>query len=221
MADNSALSQKQLLAAEFSDACHRIFEAYLAGINGLDSSLSELHLQQKYKLALHSYWGNRGYSIEDVKLEPVWHELEAGDGVPQRRIFETTMGELEKNLTHPGPFFRLLGRMAITFLYAAWEDRFRKRFAHELGYTDKDHFKDDLFGDLGYLRNAAVHNHGFATEDVEKKTRTAALRWFREGQEMLFSTERIDTIMCEVRRFCRDFESGKIAWVQPQTKKRG
>lgn len=218
MADLEPLPTRSALATEFVGTCRRIFEAYLAGVNGLEASLRELKVEQQYKLAWHSYLGNHGYSIDDVRQEPVRHELEAGGGEPQRPLAETTFGEFEKNLTHPGPYFRLLGRMAITFLYAAWEDRFRAQFAVELGYTKKDDFKYDLFGDLGYLRNAAVHNHGRASSDVANKTKTPTLRWFHEDQEMLFSTERIDVIIGEIQKFCDNFANGTIQWVQPQPK---
>lgn len=221
MTELASLDQRMRLAAEFSDACHGIFAAYLAGVNGLEASLRELVIGQQQKLAIHGRCGNHRYTIEDVRREPVRHELEAGEGNPQQLIFETTIGEFEKNIAHAGPYFRLLGRMAITFRYAAWEDRFRVRFARELGYANKHDFEHDLFGDLGYLRNAAVHNHGRASKDVECKTKTVALRWFREGQEMLLSVERIDVIMGEIRFFCAAFETGQIQWVEPRKKQKG
>ena len=197
----SSREERLKLAEEFSEECHDMFGAYLASIAAMDLANKEVVLIQKRKLAQYRYLGLRAV-FEEVKQEPVNHLLERTGSDPQRSMFETTIGALEQNTAHEGPFYKLLGRMAVTFLYAIWQDRFRQRFADCAGLPSKEDFTHDLFGDLGKIRNHCVHGHGVASKQLEK---LKVFPWFRDGDEIVISVERVDCFMLKIRKFCAEF----------------
>lgn len=195
--------ERYALAIAFMGECYDMFDAYLNSISGLRLVGQNIEEFQKTALQHLQETDPEKASIDFLDAQPVEHRLEAASHDPERAVFSTTQGELKANTRPFGPFERLLGRMVVTFLYAAWEDRYREKFAKLLGLKTKSELKDDLFGDLGYLRNAAVHNHGIATSAVANKTRL--LRWYKQGQEIVISVEHADTILDEMDHFCARF----------------
>ena len=92
---------------------------------------------------------------------------------------------------------QFLGWMLITFLYGSWEDKYREKLAIKLG-CEKRHLQDDLFGDLGQLRNAIVHNNGVATREVEN---AKILKWFRRGDSIFISYDHADFLLDRIDTF--------------------
>ncbi len=54
----------------------------------------------------------------------------------------------------------IIGRMLLASIYNLWEDHYRPEFADQLGFKEKKEIKSDLFGEIGIIRNAIVHNQG-------------------------------------------------------------
>jgi hypothetical protein len=127
--------------------------------------------------------------------QPMSHEFEGNHRSPQKLLHRATQGEFKQRTTNDGLDARLLGYMAITLLYSSWEDMFREKLALALGRPDKNALKADLFGDLGGLRHAIVHNLGVATERVEA---AKVLRWFHRGQTIFISAEHVDYLFDQI-----------------------
>jgi hypothetical protein len=191
------------LSNEFMDACFNIFNAHLAAVHGLYEVRSHLCEFQEKLIAEIKSTNPEHATIEFLDTQTVEHRLEADEREPEQWLFSTTQGELKTNTAPFGPFERFLGRMAVTFLYATWEDRFRGKFAALLGFKEPSELKNDLFGDLGRLRNACIHNHGIATREVANKSRI--LQWYKEGQEILISTQHVHILIKEIDHFCTRF----------------
>jgi len=126
-----------------------------------------------------------------LDAQPYSHGFEAGNDLPAEIIHVTTRGEFKSRSAETGRIQQLLGFMMITFLFSAWEDRYRARFAQLLGYSKKEELLSDVFGDIRHLRNAIVHNHGRVTEEVTKgKTFQIA----PEGSPVFVSRETVHRI---------------------------
>jgi hypothetical protein len=195
--------ERYQLSIDFMNACYKVFDVHLTAVSGLHGMGIRLSEFQDKLVAKMKTTDPQLASIEFLDTQTVDHKLEAGDGEQERLLFRTTQGEMKINTAPFGPFERFLGRMAVTFLYATWEDRFRGKFATLIGFSEKSELKDDLFGDLGLLRNACVHNHGIATTKVAEKSKI--LRWYKEGQEIVISIQHVDTLVDEIDHFCARF----------------
>lgn len=146
--------------------------------------------------------------------ESLSHEFSAEQHGPQKLLHRTTQGEFKRRTTSGGLDARLLGYMMVALLYGSWEDKCREKFALALGHSKKSDLQADVFGDLCKLRNAIVHNHGIATQDVES---AKVLRWFRRGDSMFISHEHVDRLFDHldacITQLCGISAQGGGSWV--------
>ncbi|MGA5538617.1 hypothetical protein [Mycolicibacterium nivoides] len=80
-----------------------------------------------------------------------------------------------------------------TFIYALWEESYRRRLAAAHG-SDSDgapwtrfDIRSPLFGDIRNIRNDVVHKHGV----VDASSANGLLTWFTDGQKIEISVEQM------------------------------
>lgn len=66
-----------------------------------------------------------------------------------------------------GKYQKISGGLVLVMFYQLWEDKYRKLIADNLA-VEKNDLKNDLFGELRYLRQSIVHNHFAGISDLKK-----------------------------------------------------
>lgn len=179
-------------AEEFMKYSYDILGAYLDALAGISHLREDVIRFQKAKISDLKISNPENASETFMDQQPLSHELEPYSRDTQKLLHRSTQGDFKQRSSSDGLDARLLGYMAITLLYGAWEDVYRERLAIAVGHATKNDLTDDLFGDLGNLRHAIVHNHGLATLKVEN---SKILRWFNRGQTILISSVHIDVLI--------------------------
>ena len=142
-------------------------------------------------------------NVEFFDRMTVAHIFAADATRPDEPVHYGTQGDFKRRTADDGRDALLIGNMFITFLYGAWEEKYRALFAAAMGLPSKNDLKSDVFGDLGQMRHAAVHNNMIATQKVED---AKILRMFDRGEAMLLPAEAVIKIFgyidSEVTRWC-------------------
>ena len=110
-------------------------------------------------------------------------------------------GDVKKRTQRNGHNYLLLGNQCVVSVYSYWEEYLRIEIGIALGKlrngarnseTTKrilnQHVKVDLWGDLRYLRNSIVHNHGIANSDLSK---CKVIRWFKPGERIVLDYDKM------------------------------
>lgn len=63
----------------------------------------------------------------------------------------------------------LAGQHLLVLIYAVWEHEYRGRVAAALGLNTANDLKIPIMGDLRFIRNDVLHNHGVLSEECEGK----------------------------------------------------
>jgi len=196
-----AMEQKRVdpklipVAANFISHCYDILGAYLDAIAGVEKLRGELVAHQNGIIERCKV------SEEFMDQQSAEHQFGADNNDPGKFLHRRTQGEFKQHTSPTGFDGRLLGYMAITLLYSSWEEEFRQKLALALGHPKKDDLKHDLFGDLGKLRNAILHNNGIATAKVGN---AKILRWFREGEQIFISNTNVDDLFTHIDSFLEE-----------------
>jgi len=183
------------IAEEFMRYSYDLLGAYLDALAGIRRVRAELIRYQNDTITRLKQSDPDKASEEFMDQQPMSHEFGADHRGTPKLLHRTTQGEFKQRTTSTGLDTRLLGYMAITLLYGSWEDMFREKLAFAIGHPHKNDLKADLFGDLGSLRHAIIHNHGVATERVEA---AKDLRWFCRGQTIFLSAEHVDQLFDQI-----------------------
>ena len=124
---------------------------------------------------------------------------------------QATQGEVKTRNSPGGSNYTTLGQLCLVALYDYWNDHLRREYVVAKGRLDaneqapeliqqqlREHASHDLWGDLGTLRNAIVHNHGIATSKV---ARCKLICWFQRGDLIDISPSRMNAILLGVSLF--------------------
>ena len=134
--------------------------------------------------------------------------------------------DLEEELGIGGRVAQLAYKGWVTEVYGFWEDHTRRKprqdaeESGEIGWID---LRNDIMGDLGYIRQDMVHNHGRASQ--ANIGRCKVLKWFQPGQEMEMNIRHVMEFMhrmgCwRVNMAVLDRQNNKVAnWLVPEDKK--
>lgn len=98
--------------------------------------------------------------------------------------YKRTFGELIKASAKDGRNSVELRQSTLVFLYALWEDKFRKIIADEC-QREKNDIESDVFADINRYRQAIVHAGN------ELRSNPKVLVFFRKGDEVLFSEDQM------------------------------
>jgi hypothetical protein len=102
-----------------------------------------------------------------------------------------------------GDNYMLVGNLCLVAIYQLWEDQYRALLAKSLGKAKNDLVSPAL-GDVRKFRQAIIHNHAVATEEVE---RAEIFRWFRRGETINLDEDRFDEVAGRVRDYLRSLTS--------------
>ncbi len=86
-----------------------------------------------------------------------------------------------KGLSNEGPISQIVAHGILNWIYAAWNDKYRKLIALELGVDNKS-VMCDVMGDIRLIRNAISHDFGSIEFDIKK---LKELNWFSNGRIVL------------------------------------
>lgn len=142
--------------------------------------------------------------------QPLDHRFEGDQRRPEELLHRSTQGEFKRRTAPGGLDARFLSQMLVSLLYGAWEDVYRKRVASCLRHSKKNALGSDLFQDINKLRQAILHHHGKATEEVE---RANIIRWFRRGDDIFISPERARQLLDEIDHYVT-----QLCGIQPNEK---
>ncbi|MCW3170665.1 hypothetical protein OMO38_19215 [Chryseobacterium sp. 09-1422] len=134
--------------------------------NEIEIFKTEIH--NIYKAYRFSHFGlyNLRSVFNDYKKK---NKIENFKIVDQECNIEIKFSELDMEEAKEHGFYQMImAGNTIVMIYNLWEDNYRTIFAKCLGYTNKTDLKNNLFGDLGKIRNAIVHNHYKRTSDIDK-----------------------------------------------------
>jgi len=170
-----------------------LLAAYLDAVAGISRIREQVIQHQNDKIAILKETEPAKATEEFMDEQPVSHELEEqGESKPRRLLHRATQRDFKRRTSPNGADTQFLGWMVITLLYGSWEDHYREKLAMILGLKGKRELQHDLFGDLGQLRHAILHNNGVATRDVEK---AKILKWFRRGEKIFISYDHADFLL--------------------------
>jgi len=88
---------------------------------------------------------------------------------------------LIKGMKVDGPISQVIAHGILSWIYFAWENRFRKNIANELS-VQKDDVMSDLMGDIKLLRDKIAHNFAFLDKDLKK---LKVINWLKPGHIIL------------------------------------
>jgi hypothetical protein len=171
---------------------HELLTSYLDALAGLAAVRREVIAWQERLIEKLKFDEPEKASIEYLdSASGVQHQLEGEGTSPPSWLAQMTYGEFKARTTNTGKDAVALGHMLIALLYGAWEDNYRAQISAALRLKSKNGIQHDLFGDLGALRHAVLHNRGIATSKVEQ---AKILKWFRRQQVIFISAERADAL---------------------------
>lgn len=99
-------------------------------------------------------------------------------------------GDVKKRTKENGRNYLLLGSQCVVAMYAYWEGYLRKEIANAMNKKPEE-IKNDVWGDIRFLRNAIVHNNGVATSDMKG---CKILKWFKTGEKIELDYEKMRAI---------------------------
>ncbi len=186
------------VADEFVGVVDTCFGLYLDCIEGFKKNCDFMLKAQAS--SLNSLSGSAIKSIAD--LDRVGFFIGKGEPTdPSNVVYHRcTQGEFKERNTPGGKNDSFIGRYCIVLLYEYWESEYRNRFANVLSVPRED-LRNDLFGDLRYLRHAIIHNRGCASKDCESLKVIAAIR---EGTAISVTTEDLFHITRAIKAYVDD-----------------
>ena len=103
---------------------------------------------------------------------------------PTLRALPALAGEpLFRRSAPDGPMEQTLMKAWLIGVYGLWESPCRNQLEHEIkDVPGSIRPRQQVLGELGYIRNDLVHNNGIAKRRGAARCET--LRWFREGEHM-------------------------------------
>ncbi len=132
----------------------------------IENYKSEIH--DIYKAYRFSHFGlyNLKNTFNDYKKT---NNIENFKIVDEECDIEINFTELDMEEAKEHGFYQtIIAGSTIVMIYNLWEDNYRGIFAKCLGYQNKNDLKNSLFGDLGKIRNAIIHNNYERTSDIDK-----------------------------------------------------
>ncbi len=191
------------IGKEFMFYVYDMVASYLDTKAGLQRVCDEVVRFQRVKIEEIKATQPERANVEFFDEMTLTHLFAADATRPDEPVHFGTQGDIKRR-TADGRDAMLIGNMFITFLYGAWEEKYRGLLATAMGLSNKSELKSDVFGDLGQMRHAAVHNNMIATQKVED---AKVLRMFDRGEAMLLPAEAVIKIFghidAEITRWCK------------------
>ena len=180
------------IQAEIFQRAGEIFALYFDSLAGYDKLTKDM-VGWKHDVA-RNLKEQFGTEID----EKTWEQIEPLRSNPPHGKwsrfpeFAKSLTDYRLRLVPEGRNAALIGNYLLIALYQFWEDSWRSRIA-AVFKCEKNEVKSDFWGDLRLMRQCLIHAGGVADSDVEKKT--VLLRWFKRGEPILISPEKVEVII--------------------------
>lgn len=136
---------------------------------------------------------HNAYSLANRSLEVLAEQIQFADGYSDNenyKILDDESGQvisaipnfhIIKGLKRDGPISQVIAHGMLSWVYFAWENRFRPMIAKELGVSNNK-VMSPLMGDIRILRHKIAHNLGFLDKDIKK---LKVINWLGQGHIIL------------------------------------
>ena len=133
-----------------------------------------------------------------AKLVFVGTQYPDGEQSPGKSaIAQTKQGNLLDALAPGGAFEQAHAAAFAVFVYALWEENYRKRIGNAFGVS-KDAIKCDLMGEIRHVRNWIVHDNSVAPHDWQVKCPMLAQLWEFEPGELVITEKMLHSLMEQI-----------------------
>src|SRR6266404_3466242 len=190
------------LSDEFTQLWTRLQAFYLDAAAGF--ALVRDHVEAEQRRARSYVQGSELDSEEFQNALSFTYSGIFTDGFVTSGIHRAAKGEVKARNAADGINFTTLGQLCLISFYDYWNDYLRREYVVAKGYLDRTEQSDrvvreclrkyarnDLWGDLYYLRTSIVHNRGVAISDVAK---CKIIKWFAPGDAITITPERMRAI---------------------------
>jgi hypothetical protein len=174
---------------EFTDIIDKIYGVYLDSKTGFVQNKVLIEKTQKETIrkgqATQKYLDScfMIYGIGDPNIKTSY---------PLHRC---TQMEYKLRNSEEGLNSTVLGQLCIVLVYQYWEDFYRNKIA-QIFKWEKNQIPSEIFSDLRIFRKSIIHHRGIALKEIEKCKK---FNWFKEGQEIQFSSNQIEEIIRKIK----------------------
>lgn len=159
------------------------------------------------------------YSLANHSLEVLGEKLQSADGyndMESYKVLDEESGQIisaipnfhiVKGMKRDGPISQVIAHGMLSWIYFAWEKRFRPKIAIELGVSNND-VMSDIMGDIKILRHKIAHNLAFLDKDAQK---LKIINWLKPGQIIFKSVDmnKIQLQLNDMDVYVRSNHSGR------------
>jgi len=216
--DSSNIDYKRInaLSHEFTQHWKRVQAMYLDAIAGF--LLVRQSVEKEQSEARKLVEGSELDSEDFQNTRQFTYARIFSEDVCTSGIHQATQGEVKLRNSPTGQNFTMLGQLCVVSFADYWNDHLRPQYCIAIGklnpgmkYSDKDkkeilrkHASVDIWGDLGLIRNAIVHNQGIATANM---SRCKLIRWYKHGEEIVLPPARMRAIFLALLKYRNDLNA--------------
>lgn len=188
----------------FLDAC-KGFSRVRLYMDQIEDESKRSHEELKESRPEFAHLPFGGVEFSYGRIEPA--------GSPQRfrhlNLHQVPVERIKARNSAGGENFRLIGHVCLVTLFQYWEDRYRALIAQALK-VEKNQIQVPFFGDIRRYRQAIIHNHGEATDEVET---CSVLQWFTRGQQIVLHRDLFEEIIDGALATLEGFETNPEQYV--------
>jgi hypothetical protein len=190
------------LSEEFTAVWSRLQALYLDAVAGFE--LVRQHVESEQAEARSYVSGSELDSEEFQNSRMFTYSDFFSESFCTSGIHRATQGDVKARNATNGANFTTLGQLCLISFYDFWNDYLRREYVIAKGFLDRDekddevvkkclrdHARNDLWGDLYYLRTSIVHNRGIAISQVAK---CKIIKWFKPDDPISLSPEQMRAI---------------------------
>lgn len=192
------------LAEEFTQHWKRLQAFYLDAASGF--ALVRRSVEAEQARARSYVKGTELDSVEFQDTRQFTYAEIFAEGFCTSGIHQACQGGVKARNAPNGANFTTLGQLCVVSFFDYWDDYLRPEYCIAIGKLQRDaklspddrkkilrdHGSIDLWGDLGLIRNAIVHNRGVATENMG---RCKLIKWFKRGEEIALTPMHMRAIL--------------------------
>lgn len=201
---------------EFASKLEELHTLYLDSLIGYSILHERLNAHQD---AVRVALGDHEYATKEFQdtCSIAYNHLSNRDFAPVSMSPVMRQGEMRRRVEDDGRNTLLLGNQCLVSAYAYWEEYLRVEIGKAIGVLSQDakaddvarkilneHVKNDLWGDIRYIRNSLVHNNGIANSEMSK---CRQIKWFAPGQVIELNHERMRAIFLAMGQFRNDLHA--------------
>lgn len=174
---------------EYIKIIDHVYGTYFDATYGFHLQMKELSEQEELDTNHLESHHEKISKIHKMSFKPLSYKIEGEEDIEHSA---TIRDYKARNWPDDGSNYQWAAKMCLVTIYEFWEERYRELIAMECGLSSKDDLKINEFGELGYFRNAILHNLGVGTKDFNK---IKVFTWFKYHDEIRLDTVKISFII--------------------------